>query len=183
VQDWCSGREPLAPTDRSRLAHVNFDTVRSLLRKILEAIVLTLMVTLALIVVVGVGFRKAGASLVWYDEVASVVLAWLTYYGAALAALSRSHIGMPTLVDRLPGNARKAVVIFGDLVVITFFSAVAWAGVRVLSVLGGSTLVSLPWVPLAVTQSVMPIGAVLFIAAQLLSLPSALRASEAEEDA
>ena len=62
-------------------------------------------------------------------------------------------------------------------------SAVAWAGVRVLSVLGGSTLVSLPWVPLAVTQSVMPIGAVLFIAAQLLSLPSALRASEAEEDA
>ena len=41
---------------------------------------------LAVVVVLGVGFRKFGAALVWYDEVASVLLAWLTYYGAALAA-------------------------------------------------------------------------------------------------
>jgi len=41
-------------------------------------------------------------------------------------------------------------------------------------VLGGTSLVSLPWVPAAVAQSVIPIGAVLFIVAQLLSLPDAL---------
>ena len=45
---------------------------------------------------------------------------------------------------------------------------------RVLTVLGGTNLVSLPWFPMAVAQSVIPIGAVLFIAAQLLSLPQAL---------
>ena len=40
--------------------------------------------------------------------------------------------------------------------------------------LGGTTLVSLPSVPMSLAQSVIPIGAVLFIAAQLLSLPEGL---------
>ena len=38
-------------------------------------------------------------------------------------------------------------------------------------VLEGDGLVSVPWIPLQLTQSVIPIGAVLFILAQLLSLP------------
>ena len=144
------------------------------LRRLLEWLVLFLMTALALIVVVGVGFRKMGASLVWYDEVASILLAWLTYYGAALAALNRAHIGVSTLVDKLPGKLRVGVVLFAELWVLAFFVVLTWAGLRVLSVLGGTTLVSLPWVPMAVAQSVIPIGAVLFIIAQLLSLPTAL---------
>jgi TRAP-type C4-dicarboxylate transport system permease small subunit len=136
------------------------------------------MAALAIVVVVGVGFRKAGASLVWYDEVASILLAWLTYYGAALAALHRAHIGVPTLVDRLKGPARAAVVLLGEVCVLAFFGVLAFAGVRVLTVLGGTSLVSLPWVPMAVAQSVIPIGAVLFIVAQLLSLPDVLAGAE-----
>ncbi len=133
------------------------------------------MAALAVVVVVGVGFRKAGASLVWYDEVASILLAWLTYYGAALAALHRAHIGLPTLVDRLEGRVRASVILAGEVCVLAFFVVLAAAGMRVLSVLGGTSLVSLPWVPAALAQSVIPIGAVLFIVAQLLSLPDALR--------
>lgn len=144
--------------------------------KLLEAVVLFLMAVLAIVVVVGVVFRKADASLVWYDEVASILLAWLTYYGAALAALHRAHIGMPTFVDRLRGPARRGVMLLAEACVLTFFGVLAWAGVRVVSVLGGTTLVSLPWVPMSIVQSVIPIGAVLFIVAQLLSLPDALRA-------
>ena len=150
-------------------------TARDGLRKCLEVIVLILMASLAVLVVVGVGFRKAGASLVWYDEVASILLAWMTYYGAALAALHRAHIGMPTLVERLKGRARTVVVLAAEACVLTFFGVLVWAGSRVLSVLGGTTLVSLPWVPMSIAQSVIPIGAVLFIVAQLLSLPDVLR--------
>ena len=149
-------------------------SARARLRAFLELVVLLLMATLALVVVVGVSFRKAGASLVWYDEVASILLAWLTYYGAALAGLHRSHIGMPTLVDRMRGKLRLATVLIGEVCVASFFVALAWAGVWVLSVLGGTTLVSLPSVPMSLAQSVIPIGAVLFIAAQLLSLPDVL---------
>ena len=46
---------------------------------------------------------------------------------------------------------------------------VAWAGFRVLQVLDGIYLASLPSVSARVAQSVIPIGAVLFIIAELMS--------------
>ena len=58
----------------------------------------------------GVVFRTLGASLVWYDEVASVLLAWLTFYGSALASVKRAHIGCPELVERCcRRRARRAL--------------------------------------------------------------------------
>ncbi|MDX1576862.1 MAG: TRAP transporter small permease [Gemmatimonadota bacterium] len=142
--------------------------------RLLEGAVLALVVALAAVVVLGVVFRKAGAALVWYDEVASILLAWLTYYGAALAALRRSHIGVPTVVERLAGRWRVATVLLAEAFAIGFFLVVAWAGWRVVAVLGGTTLVSLPWVPAGLAQSVIPIGAILFIVAEILSIPDAL---------
>ena len=139
-------------------------------RKLLEVIVLVLMTVLALVVVLGIVFRKAGASLVWYDEVASIILVWLTYYGAGLAALDRAHIGFPTLVASTKGTLRSVLVVFREAVVIGFLMLAAWAGLRVLQVLDTTYLVSLPSVSAQVTQSVIPIGAVLFIVAELLTL-------------
>lgn len=144
----------------------------------LEAIVIALMGGLAALVVVGVGFRQAGAALVWYDEVASVFLAWLTYYGAALAALKRSHIGFPKLVESAAPHVRRALYIVQELVVLGFLAAMVWAGWRVARILEGSTLVSLPWVPAQLTQSVIPVGALLFIAAEILTLPARIRSTQ-----
>lgn len=135
---------------------------------------MALVAALAVVVIAGVAFRKAGASLVWYDEVASIILAWLTYYGAALAALRRCHIGVPTLVDALPPKARVWAVVAAEAAVLLFFAVMAWAGWRVQGVLAGTTLVSLPSVPAALAHSAIPIGAVLFAAAQLASFPDAL---------
>jgi len=45
----------------------------------------------------------------------------------------------------------------------------------VLNVLGGDHLVSLPWVPLPITQSAIPIGAVLFMIAETFRLPQVMR--------
>ena len=153
-------------------------TLRGRFERLLEAVVLVLVAALAVVVVMGVGFRKFGAALVWYDEVASILLAWLTYYGAALAALKRAHIGFPNLVRRLGRPWRIPVVAAGEAVVVAFFLVAAWAGWRVLVILEGSGMVSLPWVPTRLTQSVIPIGCVLFVIAQLLSLPEMLRGDE-----
>ncbi len=135
----------------------------------LEVVVLVLMAVLAVVVIVGVGFRKAGAALVWYDEVASILLAWLTYYGASLAALKRAHIGFPKLVQSVDPQIRLYLVICREVIVIGFFVLVAWAGFRVLQVLDGIYLASLPSVSARVAQSVIPIGAVLFVLAEALS--------------
>lgn len=156
---------------------------RNAFRTVLEWIVIVLSVALAAVVVLGVGFRKAGASLVWYDEAASILLAWLTYYGAALVVLHRGHVGVPTLVERLRGRARTGAVLAAEGATAVFFVILAWAGWRVLGSLAGDTLVSLPQVPAALAQSVIPIGAVLCLAAQALSLPDALaRSGGAERD-
>jgi TRAP-type C4-dicarboxylate transport system permease small subunit len=151
------------------------DRVRLGFERLLATVVGLLLVTLTAIVVVAVIYRRTGYSLVWYDEVASVLLAWLTYYGAALAALKRAHIGFTGLVDSFQPHLRVAAVLFGEICVIGFFALLAWTGWQVLQVLRGIHMVSLPWVPVQLTQSVIPIGALLFIVAQLLSLPEALR--------
>jgi len=142
--------------------------------QLLELVVMLLTGGLALVVLLAVIYRKAGASFVWYDEVAEIMLAWLTYYGASLAALKRAHIGFPGLVESLPTHWRVAAVYLGEIVTIGFFAVLAWVGWEVLQVLEGSYLISLPDIPIQFTQSVIPIGAVLFIIAQLLSLPRAL---------
>lgn len=153
------------PTANTRIAKAANGFERAL-----EVVLLALLIALATLVVVGVGFRKAGAALVWYDEVASILLTWLTYYGASYAALKRVHIGFPKLVQSASPGVRRVLIGVREVIVVGFFLLVAWAGWRVMSILGGTYLVSLPWVPARFTQSVIPIGAVLFIIAELMSL-------------
>lgn len=142
--------------------------------RLLEIIVFVLMAALALEVVVGVVFRSIGESLVWYDEVASILLAWLTYYGAALAAHKRVHIGFSGLVDSLRPALRVPAVLLAEACVLGFFVLLAWIGWSIMDVLATDFLVSLPEVSVMYTQSVIPIGAVLFIIAELLNLPLVL---------
>lgn len=139
--------------------------------RILEIILIFLMVMLTVIVIVAVLARLAGQSFSWYDEIAAIMLAWITYYGSALAALHRRHIGFDTVLLAMPRSMRLGAVLLGELLVLSFFVLMAWAGMEVLEVLEGDRLVSLTWVPVQFTQSVIPIGAMLFIICQLLSLP------------
>ncbi|MEM8665200.1 MAG: TRAP transporter small permease [Pseudomonadota bacterium] len=129
------------------------------------------MVLLTAVVVVAVLFRIFGNSLSWYDEVAAVGLSWITYYGAALAALKRRHIGFDSVLLAIPMPYRMGALIVAEATVIAFFALMAWTGLEVLTVLEGMSLVSLEWVPVQLTQSVIPIGAALFILCELLSLP------------
>ncbi len=145
--------------------------------RLLEWVVIFLMAALAVEVTIGVLYRSFGASLVWYDEVASILLAWLTFYGSALAAAKRAHIGCPEVIALLPPAARVAARGLAELLVIAFFLLVGWMGYTILGVLATDYLVSLPAVPVSYVQSVVPIGAALIVAAELLTLPQALAAA------
>jgi len=149
---------------------------------LLEVASILLLISLALVVVLAVVFRFAGSSLVWYDEVASVQLAWLTYYGAALAALKRGHLGFAGLFLALPLKLRSAAFVLAEVFVIGFFLLIGWAGWYLLGIFGEETLISLPWVPLSFTQSVIPVGAALFIVGEILSIPDAWRRAVAGTD-
>ena len=156
--------------------------VSRLLERLLEAVSIALLLSLAVVVVLAVVLRYSGSSPVWYDEVASVQLAWLTYFGAAYAALKRAHLGFPGFVLRSGPRLRPALFVLGETIVIGFLVVMAWAGWVVLGVMAGESLVSVPWLGLQVTQSVIPIGCGLFVLAQLLSAPEAWRRLRAGTD-
>lgn len=141
------------------------------LEQFLEWIVIGLMITLTTVVIVAVLFRIAGNSLSWYDEVAAVLLSWVTYFGAGLAALKRRHIGFDSVLLSIPMPYRMGAVLLAEIIVIGFFVILAKSGIEVLQVLEGEYLISLDWVPIQLTQAIIPIGAVLFIVCDLLSLP------------
>ena len=103
-----------------------FVTARRIFERLLEVIAVLLIISLAVVVVLGVVYRWAGEALSWYDEVASVQLAWLTYYGAALAALKRAHIGVPGFIAWVRPALRVPLVMVAEIVVIVFFLVLAW---------------------------------------------------------
>jgi TRAP-type C4-dicarboxylate transport system permease small subunit len=144
----------------------------------LEWLVSALMIVLFVEVTAGVVFRSLGQSLIWYDEIASVLLAWLTFYGAALASVKRAHIGCPELVDALPRRARRAVNVVAQVLVITFFALLGGVGMWIMPILATDALVSVPEVPMSIVQSVIPISSLLIVVAEGLHLIALIRDRE-----
>lgn len=145
-------------------------SVRRVLAAALGLFSVFLIVALTVLVLVAVVYRELGLSLPWYDEVATIMLAWLTYFGSAYAALKRGHLGSPEFLMRLSPGVRLPLFILGEALVIGFFVLLALVGMQVVILLAGDMLVSLPWVPVQLTQSIIPIGAVLFILCQLVTM-------------
>jgi TRAP-type C4-dicarboxylate transport system permease small subunit len=154
-------------------------SIRHVYDRVLEAIAVLMIVAVTVIVVLGFTFRWIGLALVWYDEVASISLAWLTYFGAALAALRGSHLGFAGFVNSLPANWRVLATLCASGVTIFFFGLLAVTGYQVVQAISGLTLVSLPEVQQQWVASVIPIASVLFVIAELIRLPDSL--SEARQ--
>lgn len=149
--------------------------IERILLRAIETICLLLLVILAVSVVYATTTRYLGASPAWYDEIASVLLAWLTYFGAAYAVFLRQHMGFSGIVTALPRHLAVALALFSELLVITYFAVVAWYGNAVLAVAKWDSLLSLRWMTLDIVQSVIPIASVIMIIGTLLTLPRALR--------
>ncbi len=166
----------LAGTNRPAGA---LDRFRARYGTALEWLVGALMIVLALEVTLGIVYRTLGQSLVWYDEIASVLLAWLTFYGSALASVKRAHISCPELLDLMPAGTKRALNIAAQLLVIGFFALLGYVGASILPVLATDALVSLPSVPMSLVQSVIPISAALILVAEITHLVTLLRAGPA----
>jgi TRAP-type C4-dicarboxylate transport system permease small subunit len=132
-------------------------------------------------VTLGVIYRALGSALIWYDEVASHMLAWLTFYGAALASVKRAHIGCPELVAMMPWRTRRGFNIVAQLLVIAFFALLGWVGVWIMPILATDALVSLPSVPMSYVQSVIPISAALILVAEVGYLVQLWQARDPDE--
>ena len=133
------------------------------------------MIFLSLTVVVGVCFRWSGHSLVWYDEIAGIQLAWITYFGSAYASLKGLHIGMPTLIKVFPKDIRKILFFLSKIIILIFFLILTYYGTKVIIVLRGDTLVTLDWIPQSFVQAVIPASSILIIISEFFSYEEAYK--------
>lgn len=89
------------------------------LDRVLDGLLFMVLGSMAGIVFVNVFFRFVlKNSLSWADEMAQVLMIWLTFLGAAVAMRDRMHYAFDYLVRRLPAGAQRVVVIGGHLLCI-----------------------------------------------------------------
>lgn len=156
--------------------------VERILLRCLETICLVLLLALTSAVVYSTTARYFGASPSWYDEIASVLLAWLTYFGASYALFLRQHMSFGGIVAALPRGPAVALALFSECLVLIYFAVVGWYGNAVLAVAKWDSLLSLRWMTLDIVQSIIPISAALMIVGTLLTLPRTLRNASAGID-
>jgi len=130
-----------------------------------------LLVGLTVVVCLGVFFRYVlNASLVWYDEFASYLLVWLTFFGTVVAHHHRRHIGFELVVDKLDPLPRRIVDLVGEVAVLGFQFVLLYYGWILTQRMGDETAISLPWVKVAWITSVMPITGGLMLLISLARL-------------
>ncbi len=117
-----------------------------------------LLAGMAVLVCLGVFFRYVlNSSLVWYDEFASYLLVWLTFYGCVVVDYQRRHIGFDLFVNKLARGQRRVVDIVGELAVLGFQFVLFYFGWILTERMGDETAISLPWVKVTWVNSVLPI--------------------------
>jgi TRAP-type transport system small permease protein len=130
-----------------------------------------LLVLMVVLVCLGVFFRYVlGSSLAWYDEFASYLLVWLTFYGAVVASYHGRHIAFEMVVDRFMRKTRRIVEAVAELFVLGFQVVLLYHGWLLTRKMGDETAVSLVWVKMGWVYSVLPItgGIMLLISVERL---------------
>ena len=138
---------------------------------LLEWWAVLLLILMVAVVSLGVFFRYIlNASLVWYDEFASYLLVWLTFYGAVVASYRGRHIGFEAVVDRLRPRTRRIVDLIGECFVLGFQIVLFYYGWLLTRKMGDETAVSLVWVKMSWVYSVLPITGGLMLLISLIRL-------------
>jgi len=104
------------------------------LDKILRYLLSFILLTMTLVVAVNVFCRFIlNFSIYWADEVAQIMLVWLTFLGAALSVKEKSHYAMNFLSERIKGRFGLYFAMIGDilsliaiLVLLYFSLIVTW---------------------------------------------------------
>jgi TRAP-type transport system small permease protein len=124
-----------------------------------------LLAGMAILVCLGVFFRYVlNSSLVWYDEFASYLLVWLTFYGCVVVDYQRRHIAFDLFVNKLAPARRRVVDVVAELAVLGFQFVLFYYGWILTERMGDETAISLPWVKVTWINSVLPItGALLLV--------------------
>ena len=86
------------------------------LDRVLETLLVMALGSMCIVVALGIFFRFVlNDSLSWADEVAMLLLVWMTFLGAALAMRDKAHYTFSYFVRTLNGKTQRFVRVLGSL--------------------------------------------------------------------
>jgi TRAP-type C4-dicarboxylate transport system permease small subunit len=122
-------------------------------------------ILMSVIVPVGVFARYVlGFGAQWPEPIAILLMIVFTFLGAAASYRAGAHIAVAMLTDRLPPAMQKAGEVLVDIAMAVICLFVLVYGTKLCWGMMGQTLAELPWLPVGVTYSPLPLGALLTLA-------------------
>jgi TRAP-type C4-dicarboxylate transport system permease small subunit len=123
------------------------------------------------------------APIVWAEEIIQFMMIAGVFFGAPILTLRRAHIRMDMMLTIFPESLRRGADVFGQVVLAGVCCAIIWLGVPVImQFIDFGQVTDAAAIPVAIPQSVIPIGLFLVIVAVIVNLlepaPTALNQSE-----
>jgi TRAP-type C4-dicarboxylate transport system permease small subunit len=130
------------------------------LNQILVGVMMGIMFVLVFINVVT---RYAfGFSFATTEEISTFLMIWITYLGAGLALREGRHAAIDIFQDLLPEKARRAVRISLGMLILVFFAALAYYGIKIAQ-FGWAQETWATQIPRGIPYLCVPIGAAAFV--------------------
>lgn len=104
------------------------------------------------------------------EEIIRYLLIWICFIGAAYAFNSRQHMALLFVQSQMKPAARRALVIFSDVLVLLFAIFVMVMGGINLAVSARQEFSSLLGIPRSLVYAMAPIAGVFTIVAQIINL-------------
>lgn len=111
------------------------------------------------------------APIIWAEEVMQFLMIAGVFLGAPMVTLKRAHISMDMVLMIFPEHMRMILDVVGQLALMVVCCTVIWLGLPVvMQFIEFDQLTDAAAIPVAIPQSVIPIGLFLMVVAVLIRL-------------
>ena len=151
------------------------DTTMKALRKVLDTILNTLaggtLAAMTILTTYQVITRYIfNAPSTWSEELVGFLFGCATMFGAAVVTGERGHMNIPIVVDMMKPGAKKALLLFGEVVALIFSAVILVFGGFQVSALAMGQMTSSLGVPVGTFYWSMPICGVLMCIYSVMNL-------------
>ncbi len=158
------------------------ENVKTRIDRIVDAVLASIILAMTAVIVISVFYRYVlNLPLSWTDEIARIMIVWLSFVGGYMALREGKHIGFDLVVKKLSAPVRAAVEVIGQAAVLVFLLVVVWQGFifagKFLDTPMEYTQIPLGWV----AYSTIPVSGLLMAVQTGINLARALKARRPAE--
>ncbi len=132
-----AGERPAPVSDRGLLAGID---------RVVEAVALTMFVAMILSVLIQVGARFSGFSVLWTEELARILLICSSILAIAVAVRRREHIIVDYFFERFTARTRRALLTAFDVAILAFLMVWLRGALRLAALNADTVHVTVPWI-------------------------------------